>query len=114
MKQVNEHYLPKLLAHHPITSKTAHEASARNRLFNVDGFGLAYYTPVHSNFSPDEGLRPVLFKIPQPPLHDMNFHSLAPSTSTLSLLAHIRAATDSPIIAVNNHPFAFGRHTIMQ
>ena len=55
----------------------------------------------------------MVYKTVQPPLHDINFRSLAANTSTNVLFAHIRAATDTPIVMVNNHPFAFGRHVIM-
>jgi len=41
-KQVHEHYLPKLLHHDPNEITTEQEITARNRLFNVDGFGLAW------------------------------------------------------------------------
>ena len=34
-------YLPKLLSHDPNEITTEHEITARNRLFNVDGFGVA-------------------------------------------------------------------------
>ena len=53
------------------------------------------------------------YKTAQPPLHDTNFRSLCANTSTTACFAHIRAATATPIVAVNNHPFVFGRHTIM-
>ena len=100
---------------------TKHEISARNRLFNVDGFGVAYYTPVATAFnSPTTasephlmGLRPALYKNHQPPLHDTNFRSLCANTSSTAIFAHIRAATATPVTSVNNHPFVFGRHAIM-
>ncbi|TAQ89528.1 hypothetical protein B7494_g2186 [Chlorociboria aeruginascens] len=121
-KQVHEHYLPKLLSHDPSahaepTSQA--EITTRNRLFNVDGFGMAWYTPVLSTFSPPStsttkpDLHPALYKSIQPPLHDSNFRSLCANTSSPVLLAHIRAATATAITPTNNHPFTFGIHTIM-
>jgi glutamine amidotransferase len=103
---------------------TEAEITARNRLFNIDGFGVAWYTPTHSLFSSphattktsaDSGpiLHPALYKTIQPPLHDMNFRAIAAATSSTCVLAHIRAATATAIVPVNNHPFVFGRHTIM-
>ena len=110
---MEDHYLPKLLAHLPDDAQAKHEADVRNKLFNIDGFGLAYYTHTQSDFELCNGPRPILYKTTQPPLHDINFRSLASNASTLALFAHIRAATDTPIVSVNNHPFAFGRHVVM-
>ncbi|MCJ1438079.1 hypothetical protein MMC27_007466 [Xylographa pallens] len=112
-KQVHEHYLPKLLAHDPNEITTEHEVTARNRLFNVDGFGVAWYTPAREDFGQCAGPRPALYKCAQPPLHDTNFRSLCGNTATKACFAHIRAATATPIVSVNNHPFVFGRHTFM-
>ncbi len=103
---------------------TQAEITARNRLFNVDGFGMAWYTPALSVFSASHSvtktssasgpiLHPGLYKTIQPPLHDMNFRAIAAATSSTCVLAHIRAATASAIVPTNNHPFVFGRHTIM-
>ena len=108
-KQVNSHYLPKLLAHHPQSPTAEREVAARNRLLNIDGFGLAYYTTARSDFLSDvDGPAPVLYKSCQPPLHDLNFLSLAANESTFALLAHVRAATSTPTVQVNAHPFTFG------
>ena len=112
-KQVHEHYLPKLLSHDPKEITTEHEITARNRLFNVDGFGMAWYTSAKSDFGRTQGSRPALYKTPQPPLHDTNFRSICANTSTRACFAHIRAATATPITPVNNHPFVFGRHSFM-
>src|SRR5450432_3769312 len=103
---------------------TESEITMRNRLFNVDGFGMAWYTPSQSLFSSSHVetkassescpvLHPALYKTIQPPLHDMNFRSICASTSSTCALAHIRSATATAIVPVNNHPFVFGRHTIM-
>lgn len=92
---------------------TEHEISARNRLFNVDGFGVAWYTDTREDFGECKGGRPALYKNAQPPLHDTNFRSLCANTATKACFAHIRAATATPIVSVNNHPFVFGRMTFM-
>lgn len=110
---MQEHYLPHLLEHLPDNRQTETEAATRNKLLNIDGFGLAYYSTAQAEFTSCNGPRPVVYKTVQPPLHDINFRSLAANTSTKVLFAHIRAATDTPIVMVNNHPFAFGRHVIM-
>ncbi|KEF62375.1 uncharacterized protein A1O9_00347 [Exophiala aquamarina CBS 119918] len=115
-KQVHDHYLPRLISHLPGQQTTKHEITLRNRLFNIDGFGVAWYTPVRSSFVSDTpgGLRPALFKTTSPPMNDANFHSICTNTSTTAVFAHIRAATGSTSVAsINNHPFTFGRHTLM-
>jgi glutamine amidotransferase len=120
-KQVHEHYLPKLLSRDPSIHAgptTESEITTRNRLFNIDGFGMSWYTPVLYTFSAPPaatkpGLHPALYKSIQPPLHDPNFRSLCKNTSSKVLFAHIRAATSTAITPTNNHPFTFGIHTIM-
>lgn len=116
--------MPKLLAHSPNNITTEHEISARNRLFNIDGLGVAWYTTSNADFekgntgqsddgSQKEGVRPALYKTVQPPLNDLNFRSICQNTESRVVFAHIRAASHPPITAVNNHPFAFGRHAFM-
>ena len=108
-------YLPKLLSHDPNEITTEHEITTRNRLFNVDGFGLAWYTAAAADFNSDgvTAEHPALYKNAQPPLHDTNFRSICANTASKAVFAHIRAATATPVTAVNNHPFVFGRHTFM-
>lgn len=85
----------------------------RNRLFNVDGFGLAWYTKARAEFGECQGTRPATYKNSQPPTNDANFHSICGNTITTACFAHIRAATATAVTPINNHPFVFGRHTIM-
>jgi glutamine amidotransferase len=54
-----------------------------------------------------------LYKTTQPPLNDLNFRSICANTATKVAFAHIRMATATPVVVVNNHPFVFGRHTFM-
>ncbi|KYG41779.1 hypothetical protein M433DRAFT_27356 [Acidomyces richmondensis BFW] len=124
-RQVHDHYLPQLIAHHPKHLQDAdHLTTARNSVYNLDGLGIAWYTSSNSDFERGnsgegsdgmlkEGLRPALYKTVQPPLNDMNFRSICANTETRVCLAHIRAASGTPIVAVNNHPFVFGRHSFM-
>ncbi|KAL2392408.1 hypothetical protein ABEF95_004672 [Exophiala dermatitidis] len=115
-KQVHEHYLPRLISHIPGQETTPQEITLRNRLFNVDGFGMAWYTGTRSDFvKPLNGTRPAVYKHSQPPNNDANFHSICANTATTALFAHIRAATGKPatVATINNHPFVFGRHTLM-
>ena len=113
-KQVHDHYLPKLFSHVPGELTTKQEITLRNRLQNVDGFGMVWYTPARSGFVTGiEGTRPVMYKNAQPPNNDAYFHSICAGTATKAAFAHIRAATGTSVTAINNHPFTFGRHTIM-
>ena len=113
-KQVNSHYLPKLISHIPGEETTESEISLRNILNNVDGFGSTWYSSTRSAFEDGiTGPRPATYKHDQPPTNDSNFHSICAHTSTLTLFAHIRSATATAVTTINNHPFTFGRHTIM-
>ena len=111
--QVNQNYLPGLITSHKDSRQDEKEIVARNRFLNIDGFGLGFYNSTRSQFTTVEGERPVLYRFERPPLRDPNFRSLAANTSTLTLFAHIRASSATPVVPVNNHPFAFGRHLIM-
>ncbi|QIX02398.1 hypothetical protein AMS68_007915 [Peltaster fructicola] len=123
VKQVAEHYLPKLISHDPKDISKDHMITARNTLYNIDGIGIAWYTNAHASFeSPTfasseggqiEDLRPAMYKTVQPPLNDINFRSICANTETRVCFAHIRAASSTAITNVNNHPFVFGRHTFM-
>jgi len=122
-KQVHEHYLPGLLPHDHTTTDED-DMKARNIIFNVDGLGIGWYTSSNSDFergntgessdgTKKEGLRPAVYKTVQPPINDMNFRSICANIETRVLFAHIRAASSSAITPVNNHPFVFGRHSLM-
>ncbi|KAI0476309.1 N-terminal nucleophile aminohydrolase [Xylariaceae sp. FL0804] len=116
-KQVSEHYLPRLLPHGAETDlDDAPDAllRLRNSLLNVDGLGVAWYTPAASAYGRGRGPRPAVYKSAQPPTNDANFGSLCANTESLCLLAHIRAASGGTAVTpVNCHPFAFGRHLLM-
>lgn len=96
----------------------------RNAFFNVDGFGMTWYTATSSLFcashktsssAAPQGpvLHPASFKLTRPALHDQNFQSICANTASTCVLAHIRAASTGLLAEVNVHPFVFGRHTIM-
>ncbi len=74
---------------------------------------MIQYTATRQEFNDCQGKRPALYKNAQPPLHDSNFRSICANTASKVVFAHIRAATATAITSVNNHPFVFGRHTIM-
>ncbi len=67
---------------------------------NGDGFGLGWY-----------GRRdvPALFHSATPAWGDSNLHSLASEISSPLFLAHVRAATGTPVQETNCHPFAHER-----
>ncbi len=64
---------------------------------NGDGFGLGWY-----------GRRdvPAIFHSATPAWGDRNLHSLAAEISSPLFLAHVRAATGTPVQETNCHPFA--------
>ncbi|PRP83390.1 hypothetical protein PROFUN_09418 [Planoprotostelium fungivorum] len=115
-KQVHDHYLPKLVAHYEddnVEKTKQAECDLRNKLFNIDGLGLAWYNHIRQEFGEADGARPCTYKTTQPPLNDINFKSICGHTATGTLFAHIRAATSTAINTANNHPFVFGRHIFM-
>jgi predicted glutamine amidotransferase len=67
---------------------------------NGDGFGLGWF-----------GRRevPALFHSATPAWGDRNLHGLAAEISSPLFLAHVRAATGTPVQETNCHPFAYGR-----
>jgi predicted glutamine amidotransferase len=67
---------------------------------NGDGVGLGWY-----------GRRdvPALFHSAAPAWGDRNLHELSAEISSPLFLAHVRAATDTPVQETNCHPFRHGR-----
>jgi predicted glutamine amidotransferase len=67
---------------------------------NGDGFGLGWF-----------GRRdvPALFHSATPAWGDRNLHTLAAEISSPLFLAHVRAATGTPVQETNCHPFAYER-----
>ncbi|KAH8077267.1 N-terminal nucleophile aminohydrolase [Cristinia sonorae] len=115
-KQVHDHYLPKLIHHEPDRDRgsTQQEIALRNKLFNADGLGVAWYGSVREQYGECQGPRPSVYKIVRQPLTDPNFLSICAHTSTLALFAHIRAASgETAITEYNAHPFHFGRWCFM-
>ena len=80
------------------------EQSRRDRLAgqypNADGFGLAWY-----------GTRevPGLYRSVAPAWGDRNLRELAHQIESPLFLAHLRAATGTPVEQTNCHPFRHGR-----
>lgn len=67
---------------------------------NGDGFGLGWY-----------GRRdvPALFHSASPAWGDRNLRELSAEVSSPMFLAHVRAATGTPVQETNCHPFGYGR-----
>ena len=84
------------------------EQSRRDRLAggypNADGFGLGWYG--------DRDV-PGLYRSIQPAWGDRNLRELADQIKSPIFLAHIRAATGTPIEQTNCHPFRHGRWLFM-
>jgi predicted glutamine amidotransferase len=84
------------------------EQSRRDRLAggypNADGFGLGWYG--------DRDV-PGLYRSVAPAWGDRNLSEIATQISTRLFLAHIRAATGTPVEQTNCHPFRHGRWLFM-
>lgn len=65
---------------------------------NGDGFGVGWYAQ-----KPEPGL----FKSIRPAWNNANLKSLAAHVSSPLFLAHVRAATGTPIQETNSHPFKY-------
>ncbi len=74
--------------------------SAEMSMFEVngDGFGLGWY---------GDNPEPGLFRSIRPAWNNANLRSLAANVSSGLFIAHVRAATGTPIQETNSHPFQF-------
>jgi len=67
---------------------------------NGDGFGIGWYTDARN---------PGVFRDIAPAWNNQNLRNLSAHISSPIVLAHIRAATGTPVQETNCHPFRFGR-----
>ena len=67
---------------------------------NGDGFGMGWYSGAES---------PSLYRSATPAWGDTNLRELAASLKSPLFVAHVRAATGTPVQQTNCHPFRFGR-----
>ncbi|WP_028066783.1 class II glutamine amidotransferase [Solirubrobacter soli] len=68
---------------------------------NGDGFGVGWYTP--------DTFLPGRYRSEAPAWNDPNLRDLAAHIASPLFLAHIRAATGTPVQQTNCHPFRHGR-----
>jgi predicted glutamine amidotransferase len=66
---------------------------------NGDGFGVGWY---------DEAGSPGVFHSTEPAWNDRNLREVAAHTRSGRVLAHVRAATGTPVQQTNCHPFRYG------
>jgi len=67
---------------------------------NADGFGLGWY---------GDQAEPGIYRSVAPAWGDRNLHELARQLESPLFIAHIRAATGTPVEQTNCHPFRHGR-----
>ncbi|KAJ3777742.1 hypothetical protein FB446DRAFT_699718 [Lentinula raphanica] len=122
VKQVSERFVPGLYC--GLEEDDAEELKKRMiyyflptcaKWINVHGFGVSWYTDTLNKFDPSavEGMQPAQFRTIAPISTDLAFAQLCRHTASTCTLAHIRDATFPPVIEVNNHPFIFGKYTLM-
>jgi glutamine amidotransferase len=77
------------------------DARLQASLSNLDGFGLGWYR--------DDFARPGLYRSTSPAWSDPNLRELAEQVHSPLFVAHVRAATGTPVQQSNCHPFRHGR-----
>jgi predicted glutamine amidotransferase len=68
---------------------------------NGDGFGIGWYGPSHDT--------PYRFRSVHPAWNDHNLREIARAVHAPAFVAHVRAATATPVQETNCHPFRHGR-----
>ncbi len=94
-------YLEELIFHpeHSIIDQSL-AARETTSTTNGDGFGIGWY---------DSRDVPGVYRDVKPAWNDTNLRSLAGQIRSHLFLAHVRAATGTPVQQTNCHPFRFGR-----
>jgi len=77
------------------------DARLMSTVFNLDGFGLGWYR--------DSREHPGVYRTISPPRNDPNLRELASQIRSPLFVAHVRAATGTPVQQSNCHPFRHGR-----
>jgi predicted glutamine amidotransferase len=86
-----------------LIAQSRHSREAKSEV-NADGFGVGWY---------GERDKPGLFRDVRPAWSDENLISIAHQIRSPLFLAHVRAATGTPTIRTNCHPFAADRFLFM-
>ncbi|WP_019936468.1 class II glutamine amidotransferase [Bordetella sp. FB-8] len=87
-------------AHHSLIDQSLHSRLGATTT-NGDGFGIGWYQRPSDH--------PYRYRSVQPAWNDHNLRELARAVSAPMFLAHIRAATHTPVQQTNCHPFRHGR-----
>lgn len=92
---------PKELIYDPVHSliEQSRRSTPDMAMANGDGFGLGWY--------PRPG-EPALFRNAAPAWGDQNLRELTGAIESPIFLAHVRAATNTPVQQTNCHPFRYG------
>ncbi|KAJ3760877.1 hypothetical protein EV360DRAFT_80760 [Lentinula raphanica] len=106
VKQVSERFVPGLYC--GLEEDDAEELKKRMIYYFLPTYTLNKFDP-----SAVEGMQPAQFRTIAPISTDLAFAQLCRHTASTCTLAHIRDATFPPVIEVNNHPFIFGKYTLM-
>jgi glutamine amidotransferase len=90
------------LVYNPTHSLIEQSRSARHtsHMTNADGFGLGWYGTSET---------PGVYHSVAPAWNDWNLRELAAQIESPLFLAHVRAATGTPVQQSNCHPFRYGR-----
>jgi predicted glutamine amidotransferase len=90
------------LVYNPAHSLIEQSRAARftTHLTNADGFGIGWYGTAE---------RPGLYRNIAPAWSDRNLRELCAQIRSPLFLAHVRAATGTPVQQSNSHPFRHGR-----
>jgi glutamine amidotransferase len=87
-------------ARHSLIDQSLHSTLGATTT-NGDGFGLGWYQHPHDI--------PYRYRSVHPAWNDRNLHELARAISAPMLIAHVRAATHTPVQETNCHPFRHRR-----
>ena len=83
---------------HSLIEQSRHAREAETTT-NADGFGIGWY---------GNRERPGIYRSVLPAWNDHNLHEVAHQVESPLFLAHVRAATGTPVQETNCHPFRYG------
>lgn len=77
----------------------ATDTGSPNALSNLDGYGVAIFSDTAWSFDPasrgssETRFSPTIYRSVRPPLNDLHFKSVAATTASRCVLAHVRAVS---------------------